>query len=173
MPADQEAQMKMRVDRPLHKHLEEAAAARGVSMNREIVDRLRLSLDAWPPNPMTQPIFAVLDEAMQSAGESALFALTQSWELARKRDWLDDPYAYEKAVEAAIAVLEAFKPTSEKHAPETITPWNGEFWAKRAIKMAASGQPNVPEMKERALRLHRSVGRLSARMSAWLNSTGQ
>jgi hypothetical protein len=155
----------------LHAQLREQADANGVSVTEEINELLRKGLSAPSFAPSTEGILVLLGEAMKAAGESSLFALTQSWDLARERDWIDDPYAYDHAMKAAITVLQAFKPEGKARPPEIDTPWSGEFWGRRVLKMAATGEPNVPEATDHARKLHHAAGRLAARIGAWLEGS--
>jgi Arc-like DNA binding dprotein len=167
-------QVNLRVNEGMRDKLVAAAEARDVSMNKEINDRLGRTFDAPRLFDTKKPTFGVLrilEEAMNAAGESALFERTHSWEIARTKSWLSDPTAYHAAMEAAIAVLRECAPAGKKIAPETPTPWDGRFWAEFFLKQAASGKPNVPENIALAQDLRASIGdELAKRIGARVNS---
>ena len=101
-------QVNLRVREDMRDKLVAAAEARGVSMNKEINDRLGSTFDAakrFDPKKPTFGILRVIEEAMNAAGKSALFEQTHFWEIAQTKSWLNDPTAYQAAMDAAFAVL--------------------------------------------------------------------
>jgi hypothetical protein len=154
-------QMKIRIDAELRASLEASANRFGYSLNREISDRLRLSLSGLVPEPGKFPnsvvgLMRMVVEAMTAAGESALFAKSHSWTHAGKDNWLDDPYAFDQAVDAARAIFETLRPKAPLVRPDVETPWDGKFWEEFFLKQAATGEGNVPEnqLLARTLKLH-------------------
>jgi hypothetical protein len=166
-------QVNLRVGEDMRDKLIEAANARGVSMNKEINDRLGRSFDAAQRFDFKKPTFGILrviDEAMTAAGESALFEQTHSWEVARTKSWLNDPAAYQIAMDTVIEVLRECAPSGEKVTAENKTPWDGRFWAEFFLKMASSGEPNVPENLMLAQNLRASFDdALAARVRTRMN----
>jgi hypothetical protein len=162
------AQLRFRVDKHLRDRLEQAAEEHGVSLNKEIAERLTRSLE--PPHfDETRPhygILRLLDQVMNAAGESALFARTHSWEIARRMSWLDDGFAYEQAMTAAGEVLKALKP-AHSSLPEEPGVWDGKYWAEWFLKMVATGKPNVPENQAMVTDLRSSLGALTERLAAF------
>jgi hypothetical protein len=163
------AQLKVRIEPEMRERLERSAAERGVSLNRELGDRLRQSLEAdrapGRKNRAAQAILRIAEETMNAAGESALFSQTLSWEVARQKNWVTDPYAYGAAMEAAIEVLKEFTPAGEPVAPKND--FDPRFWAEFVLKQAASGAGNVPEADPLARELHAGLSDLAERISAF------
>jgi hypothetical protein len=115
------AEIKTRLKETLRAKLEKAAKRRGVSMNSELVDRLEQTFAAddmlaaaedraYPEH--LAPIVTLIGDVMRGTGERAMTDALPS-DLARS--WLDDPYAYDQAVQAVMAVLEAFRPPGDPH----------------------------------------------------------
>ena len=145
--------------------------ARGVPLSREINDLLQRSFeyDGAPGrrNRLAQGILRVMAEAMDAAGESALFTKHQRWDVARQQNWVNDPDAYELATGAAAQILTAFKPPGKKVAKPTS--WDARHWAEFILKQAATGEPNTdaPEARMLAQQLRAMIGDdLAARIEA-------
>lgn len=168
MPAEMDSQLKIRVSPELRSQLEAAAAERGMSLSKAITEALRASVEhrRFNPKKPTFGILRVIEEAMDAAGESALFEQTHSWEISKQKNWVEDATAYDRAADAAIAVLRAFRPAGKVSNPPA-TPWDGAFWSDFYLKQAATGEPNVPENLALAQDLRASVGdRLAQRVLA-------
>jgi hypothetical protein len=164
-----EAQLKFRVDKTLRASLEEAAKKNGVSLNREITDRLTRSLDRVPGElDETKPIYGLLKlvyRAMDAAGKSDLFNRTHSWEIALQTDWMDDGPSYEQAMAAAIEVLRAFKPKARSALPDKpVWDEHGLFWAEFFLHQVATGRANVPDNQRMVDSLRSSLGPLAERV---------
>ncbi|WP_375762855.1 Arc family DNA-binding protein [Bradyrhizobium sp. Pha-3] len=170
MAQEDSSQLKFRIDRELRDQLEKAAEKNGVSLNKEITERLVRSLEAKSLDD-SKPTFGILkliQEAMNAAGEAALFEENDmSWEIARKKLWTDSPQAYGRAVEATITILEALRPATRRAPDNYPTPWDGVFWGEYFLKFAASGKPNVPENQALATDLNKSLGALVQRIESY------
>lgn len=170
MAQEESSQLKFRIDRELRERLEEVAAKNGASLNKEITERLVRSFEAksLDDSKPTFGILKMLQEAMNAAGESALFEENDfSWEIARQKRWTDSALAYGRAVEAAIAILEALRPAGRSPSDDNPTPWDGRFWGEYFLKFAASGKPNVPENQALATDLNKSIGDLVQRIESY------
>jgi hypothetical protein len=172
MPSRPRAQINLRIDAELRESLDRAATEHGVSLNRELGDRLRRSLEQERVpsgrNALARAILRIVEEAMNAAGESALFSQTHSWDVARQKDWTNDPYAYGQAVAAGIEVLKEFTPSGDQIMPLTTT-LDARFWAEFFLKQAATGKGHVPETQPLAEALHAGLGNLADRISAFAN----
>jgi len=117
----EDAQLKVRIEPELRRQIEEAAHARGVSLNREIVDRLAKSFsDYISDDRLAQGGFAQYGAAgapLQLAAEAMWLAGTQAAAYSGASNWFDDPYAYDQATKAASGVLQAFRPEGDVGVP--------------------------------------------------------
>jgi HicB family len=103
------AQLKLRVSPNLRQRLEKLAQEHGVSINREVEQRLSRScaddelIEEQPAfqHPAMRGMMNLVATAMLHAGQAKATAFAS---------WLDDPVAYRQAVEAAKAVLIALRP---------------------------------------------------------------
>jgi Arc-like DNA binding dprotein len=113
-------QINLRVDDSLRAKLASAAERRGVSMNREINDRLERSLDqdAAFENAALLAILRVVAASMHETGQHAGFYATAKLEAAQ--NWLDNAYAYDQAVRSATKLLEAMRPDGDASPPKRI-----------------------------------------------------
>jgi hypothetical protein len=131
--------VKVRLDPSLREFLEAAAAARGVSLNRELVDRLDRT--------------RAVDSPEADAAASALAALfgvviadvvrRERYEpIARERGWMSSPHVFDQVGQAVAAVLEAFRP--EGPPPDlSATPWlrnAGRSDARETVCDVAAGR---------------------------------
>jgi hypothetical protein len=110
-------QLKVRMKEPLRANLEEAARRRGVSMNAETVHRLERSFEQ---DQRIEDVFGNRDlfgllravaAVMDAAGEVACIMFSRRNEASR--GWLDSPYAYDQAMQAAVRTLDMFRPPGE------------------------------------------------------------
>jgi hypothetical protein len=167
--APKDAQLKLRVDEDLKKRLDASASLNGTTLNAEVNMRLQKSYDAVGGEPGSIAGFLfVLKEAMNAAGKGALFDLCRSWRLVDQQSWLDNPYAYGRAREAAEYFFDALAPEGVKHKPKDAPGW--EYWAEFVLDQAASGTIRGPEsdnpvLQEYASTLNRSLGPLAKRLS--------
>ena len=106
--------------------LNEAAKARGVSVNQEINDRIAASFDRQPERIYTDPglsgLVKLVRVAMQGAGQRAAFLKTGYFGLDPVnvddiRLWFHDPYAFDQAKRAVEAILEACRPPGSPKPP--------------------------------------------------------
>lgn len=168
MPRGPIAQLKVRLEPELREKLERSATDRGVSLNKELSDRLQRSLEYdYAPgrrNQSVQAILRIVEEAMNAAGDAALFTQTLSWNVARQKNWVNDPYAYRVATEAAIEILKELTPQGDFATPEHGH--DGRFWAEFFLKQAATGEGHVPETQPLARALHAGLGELADRIAA-------
>ena len=103
------AQLNVRVALDLRQRLERAAADRGVSLNREITDRLARSLTEDDADVQRESDVQTTFYGATLRGIMALVASAMHW-AGRRGSWLDDPLAYYRAIEAADVVLKALAP---------------------------------------------------------------
>jgi hypothetical protein len=103
--AEGPAQLKLRVDPKLRRFLERSAHTKGVSINREVTDRLSrdVTRDVFDDqvmfyHPRVRGIMALLATAMRQA------------EQAKGTSWFEDAPTWALAVEAANVVLNALRP---------------------------------------------------------------
>lgn len=145
-------QLKVRLDPYLRDHLEAAATEHGVSINREIVDRLERSRRAESP----------FDE---EAGGKTVSAITEIigqvlWEIARiaelidpvarEEGWLHSPHAVDQAIKGVSAVIESFHPPRPSEPIQDHlrgAPWMGESRAGASIAKAVL--KNIATEKDR------------------------
>jgi len=181
MPKPKPVQTNFRTTPEMHEMLEIAAEQHGISINKEINSRLLRSFEtdtdtyASGEYASLSAILKLSAEAMQVAGNSGLFHLTQSWDAARKCDWIDEPYAYDQACMAAQEIMLALRPTGEMKRPDQPLDYEtvgAKSWAWRVLKEAATGKPSyaTPETQIRARSLHKAAGRLAERISNFLKS---
>jgi hypothetical protein len=113
------AQLKLRLREPLRASLEAAAKARGVSLNAEAADRLARSFDQ---QNIVDALFGGPDVAGIAMIIARVLSKTESLiRILQKRTddpalWRD-PYAFDQAVEAVNAVLEALRPSGDATPP--------------------------------------------------------
>src|SRR4051794_26170861 len=97
--ATDKIQIGLRVPDDLRAQIQSAASERGVSVNKEITDRLQKTFDedvAISPNRENSDLFAVLRvaaAAMELAGPYAAVASTLNPDAIRT--WLENPFAYD------------------------------------------------------------------------------
>jgi hypothetical protein len=116
------ADLKVRVKEPLRALVEAAALERGVSMNAEFVDRLKMSFgqdneleNAFGSKDLLALMRAIAS-AMNNAGNIAT-SLTRHPSTEHHVSWWSDPYAFDQAAKAARYVIEAFRPTGDPSPP--------------------------------------------------------
>jgi Arc-like DNA binding domain len=170
--ATDKIQIGLRVPDDLRAKIQEAAAARGVAVNKEISDRLERSFSeemaiSADGSAELYSILRVVAAAMDSAGPMAAIMSTLNPEAGK--DWINNSLAYEQAIKAAVAVLEAFKPqtAAASHAsmPDTVNTLGIEM-ATGILEEAATGQTRTLGSSEiaRAGRLHAGLGALTGRI---------
>jgi hypothetical protein len=112
---ESQAQLKLRVSRDLRDHLEAAASARGISLNREIVDRLERSRkgESFLEEHLGGREIAAIAEIVGMTMKLVKNSLGVIDPVAIEKGWLHSPYTFDQAVRAICAVLEHFRPTGE------------------------------------------------------------
>ncbi len=110
-------QVPIRMEKTFRTKLAKSAKAHKVSTNAEIVQRLERSFEIEDRlgGPQLVELIEIIASVMKVAGQKAGFALTAE---VYGGDWLLKPYAYDQAVNGAIAILEHFRPAGEKVLPE-------------------------------------------------------
>jgi hypothetical protein len=117
-------QINLRLKPDLRAALQAAADARGVSMTREITERLENSLkpqNQYGPlhaGPDAFRIGLALGETLEFAGQRAAQIAAGANETPP--DWLDHPYAYQQAVEAVDVVLRVLAPRGDVVPPDSF-----------------------------------------------------
>lgn len=160
-----------RLTEPTRSALEDAAKAKGHSLSHEIEHRLRKSFDTdsvvdqlggWQLHAILRTVAASMTAAGMQAGVDKAGRTGSD----APRDWLNDPYAFDCAVRATSAVLEALRPAGDPSpppVPKEIGPkdWGasrkimadmlrdelahlGEIAASRFLSAIADAEPTQP-----------------------------
>ena len=114
-------QVGLRFSETLRRRVTKAARERGVTMNAEIVMRVEESFasnERWGGAGVA-PILEVVGAAMKSTGEMAGFLETHK--PMKDGDWLANAFAFDQALKAAVAVLEAHRPPGDIVMPKWET----------------------------------------------------
>lgn len=170
--ATDKIQIGLRVPEDLRSKIQGAADARGVAVNKEISDRLERSFSedlaiSADDSAELYAILRVVAAAMDTAGPMAAIMSTLNPEAGK--DWIDNSLAYEQAIKAALAVLEAFRPQTATvpHAAmsDSVNSLGVEM-ATGIIEEAATGATRTigPAEIARAVRLNSGLGPLAARI---------
>lgn len=111
---------------PLRAALEKAARRKGVSLNAELVARLEKSLEedqriedvfgSAELFGLMKAVASIMDMVGQNSRTVA--GLGPGPALASPRSWIDHPYAYDQAFQAACRVLEAVRPSGPIETPD-------------------------------------------------------
>jgi len=123
------ANLKLRLNESLRVKIERAAKRRGVSMNREMNDRLaasfakELSLEEMFGSKENYALARAMASAMHQTGRAAAFVKSRSAQFAKS--WWTDPFSYNQAAVSASRILEAFRPPGDP-SPPTLTEREGE-----------------------------------------------
>jgi hypothetical protein len=155
--------LKLRLREPLRLGIERAAAAKGVSMNAEMNERLGASFERG----------RALDEALTfSYGEDAAGLLRLLGEVIRSApgacglsshsDWLNDPSALAMAARGVMRVLQRLQPAGEVK----VTPHGAEHRADALLwDLGDDGSVHPGPSAERAADMRQRLGRtLDARL---------
>jgi hypothetical protein len=173
--ATDKIQIGLRVSEDLREKIQTAATERGVAVNKEISDRLERSFSeeiavSGDGSSELYSILRVVAAAMDSAGPMTAIMSAMNPDVGR--DWIKNSLAYEQAVEAAVAVLAAFKPqtTTAPHAsmPDYVNTLGVEM-ANGILEEAATGKTRTigPSEIARASRLHAGLGSLTERIQGF------
>jgi len=143
-------QFKFRVKDELRQKLEEAAEARGVSLNQEITERLGNSFnplwtDKKKDNPTVDAIVDLLGQVIYAAGYSAG---GRTFSTDGRSTWYDDPLAFDQVCKAVEVTLQAIKP------PESAS----------AFDLKQLGHLLPPDAAERLNHGFENIGEIAARV---------
>jgi hypothetical protein len=110
-----QAQLKVRIDRDLREYLEAAASARGVSLNREIADRLERSREGESlyEQHLGGKEIAAITEIVGMTMKLTKNTLGAIDPVAIEKGWLQSPYTFDQSVRAVGAVLETLRPAGD------------------------------------------------------------
>lgn len=148
-------QLKLRLKEPLRAAIERAAKERDVSMNTEMVGRLERSLsdrelvsrldDLWLGRDVVG-FLMLAERVMTETGQSAVVASGKPG-----RSWLDDPYAYDRAVKAFLEVAEALRPEGPipERPGDDWNPWPSFYMAEVAGGTAISQSEWAKAVRDR------------------------
>jgi hypothetical protein len=176
----------------LHHQLGAAAKIAGRSISEEIEFRLdwsffgqRATIEALDLAYSKElvGILLVIAETMSAVGPHAGFIATHAPE--DSRNWLNNPYAFAQATQAAHAILDALKPPGDPTPPhvepimtigDPLPPGYdlkaryadlGRSFANTILEEAATGYTRTTGTVERARRLHRLLGPLAERLNSF------
>lgn len=120
--------LKVRMREPLRAALEKAASETGGSMNAEAVRRLEASFErsnlhrevlSLMYGSQLGGLLMMIGSTLHDVGPHAAFSSTHTLEGSQR--WLDDPYAFDQAVNAVNGILEALRPPGEPMVPPSLT----------------------------------------------------
>jgi hypothetical protein len=151
-------QLRIRLDEELHAQIEESARKRGVSVNRELSERLTGSFAREVLEQPRGPVGGLLElvaVVAHVAGRAATFY--SSLGADNSAEWVDDAHAYEQALRAAVRVLEALRPAGEATPPGP--PKNvGTGVADGILTEVGTGKPRTRDSAQRTETLRRNLG---------------
>jgi hypothetical protein len=167
--ATDKIQIGLRVHDELREKIQSAAGARGVSVNKEISDRLENSFAeeikvSEDGSPELYSILRVVAAAMDLAGPMS--AIMGTMNIDAGKTWIGNSVAYEQAVQAALTVLDAFRPATataaHPSAPDNIKTMGRQI-AVGVLEEAATGRTRTlgPAEIARARKLHAAVKSLA------------
>lgn len=123
-------QFKLRMREGLRAKLEAAAAEHDMSLSAEAVARIEQSFEVdllkeiqgLPGGRSTFAMLTIVGRAMHEAGTAARRFTSDGSDPAAIANWPQNPYAFDQAMRAAIAILEALRPPGDASAPRVGTP---------------------------------------------------
>jgi hypothetical protein len=133
-------QFRFRIRESIGQRLEEAAAARGISANQEIAERLASSFEPKRrrlEDPTTNAIVDLVAEVISSAGRVA-----GSW--SPTTPWYDQPFAFDQVREAVLVALRSIAPAGDpkdlpavfsRNSDRTVLMTTGELAARSIIAL--------------------------------------
>ena len=145
-------QLKARMKEPLRAKLEEAAEAKGLSLNAEMVHRLEQSFaeerEFYAPfgKPETFLVARLLANAIHTI------------EAATGKNWMDDPEAHRQTQEACKKILDAFSPPAGKGPIGINLISEGTVGTDAAIKAVISEFDQVPHPAAKFFRMKKKGG---------------
>jgi hypothetical protein len=187
-------QTNLRIEPALREQLQKAADAAGVSVTKEITDRLERSFSEkrhWETldNPKVNAIVDMLGQVIYAAGHNA-GGLSTAGSIDGSRTWYDNPFAFDQVRKAVDVALQAIKPagsvdleemasrlpSDKSHVARSMTEKDSFF--KNLGEIAAWGvlselkiiddpdskTPLSPERADRARRLKSSLGHIAERI---------
>jgi hypothetical protein len=168
--ATDKIQIGLRVSEELREKLQTAARDRGVTVNKEISDRLEKSLSedfgaGWMEKGESAGLDLILQivaPAMQVAGGMA--AMMSTWSMESRNAWVSNSIAYDQALKAAVEVLEKLRPQTEMVPDREISDNVQTAGIKTAVAIldeATTGKSRIDQ--ERAEKLHASLKALAER----------
>jgi hypothetical protein len=159
----------------LHDQIRAAARESNCSVSQEIEVRLLASFGQHSElreQALDEPIDGILQlirEAMDVAGNAAASLATLS---NKSTHWVDNSYAFDQAVQAAVTMLDRFRPAGEPHLP-TILEGSiegevgpvvaeaaknyGRWFANGIIEELMRGEPRTSGTAGRLARLQRGL----------------
>ena len=164
-------QVSFRTREPMRSALETAAKARGVSMNTEMNERLMRSfedevkLDAEFARVQLYAILRVVAQTVDHAGASS--AIVSSMTTGAPKNWVDNPFAYDQAVKAALYIFNQFRPSGDIAASTpSSAPMRdlGEEFAKGVVETLLEEKPTMIGDASIPPRSHRDLGHLFDRL---------
>jgi hypothetical protein len=180
--ATDKIQIGLRVSDDLRERIQSAASERGVSINKEITDRLLRSLEedvsVSPGGRVNGELYAILRvvaAAMDLAGPMA--AIMSSLNPDSGKHWINNSIAYSQAMAAAATVLDGFRPL-DVTAPHPLSDPSATLGAEIAtgiLEEAATGLSRTvgPAEMARAAKLNATVGRLVERVARFDARSGK
>jgi Arc-like DNA binding domain len=171
--ATDKIQIGLRVPEHLREKIQAAANQRGVAVNKEISDRLEksfnegMTISAADGDGELYSILRVVAAAMDLAGPMAAIMSTLNPEAGKT--WISNSIAYEQALQAAAAVLDALKPqiptAPHPNMSESVHTL-GTGMATAILEEAATGLTRTPPTENaRAQKLHAGLGSLAERIA--------
>ncbi|MCJ2108176.1 hypothetical protein MKK70_22965 [Methylobacterium sp. E-041] len=137
-------QLKLRLKEPDRSALEKSAQERGVSLNTEIVDRLRRSFDE------ERSISDLFGNRRDFAFMKFVYATIENIVNLKKpdADWREDPYRFDQIFKAVVAIFEAIRPKGKlPNDPEEALDYGGQHRGVGAAYMALQeimqADPNI------------------------------
>ena len=157
------AQVPLRIPEALRARIEKAAKARSKSMNAEILERLERSfhIENRFGGPGLIEMIEKMASVMRPAGE--LSGYYETSELKKRGTWMNLPFPFDQAVQAANAVLEIYRPPGKIVVPE-----------RTYAEVTGLGEPKVdPKEAARMSRRFANLGKIYAAYEANRKEQGQ
>ncbi len=149
-------QFKVRMKEALRARIEKAAKAGNKSMNAEILERLEQSFQFEDRfgGPGLIEMIERMASVMRPAGE--LSGYYETSELTKRGTWMNLPFPFDQAVQAANAVLEIYRPPGQIVVPE-----------RTYAEVTGLGEPKVdPKEAARMSRRFANLGKIYAAYEA-------
>jgi hypothetical protein len=176
--------MNLRTDESLRDRLQAAADKNGVSVNKEMDERLKQSFEMQPDLFETKELFGIVQLigwTMQKVNESAAMYSSplrdhQFWMDHQSRFWMENAYAYDQVIKAAQHILETFRPHGDPSPPaprvfdpagsiSKLMPDLGIAIAKIVLAEVEAGKSHFDSAQEVTERIRNGLGTLANRIS--------